>query len=87
MMCSNSGVMFDEMNFDDEYTNWTVSYVKMFNRFLKTVVEKRFERKYHQDIKLMLYGIKIKPNSKAYKSIPVEELLAPQAAVIFFIEE
>ena len=62
------------------------SYVKMFNRFLKTVVEKRFERKYHQDIKLMLYGIKIKPNSKAYKSIPVEELLAPQAAVIFFID-
>lgn len=61
-------------------------YVKMFNHFLKEVVENEFENKYHQDIKLNLYGIKIKPNSKAYKSIPVEELLAPQAAVIFFID-
>jgi len=61
-------------------------YVKIFNHFLKEVVEKKFENKYHQDIKLNLYGIKIKPNSKAYKSIPVEELLAPQATVIFFID-
>lgn len=61
-------------------------YVKLFNHFLKTVVAKKFEHKYHQDIKLMLYGIKIKPNSKLYKSIPVEELLAPQATVIFFID-
>jgi hypothetical protein len=61
-------------------------YVKMFNHFLNVVVEKKFENKYHQDIKLILYGIKIKPNSKAYKSIPTEELLAPQATVIFFID-
>jgi hypothetical protein len=61
-------------------------YVKMFNHFLKEVVKNEFENKYHQDIKLNLYGIKIMPNSKAYKSIPVEELLAPQAAVIFFID-
>lgn len=61
-------------------------YVKLFNHFLKTVVAKKFERKYHQDIKLMLYGIKIKPNSKVYKSIPIKELLAPQATVIFFID-
>jgi hypothetical protein len=61
-------------------------YVKMFNHFLKEVVENEFENKYHQDIKLNLYGIKIKPNSKAYKSIPVEELLTPQATVIFFID-
>ena len=61
-------------------------YVKLFNHFLKTVVAKKFEHKYHQDIKLMLYGIKIKPNSKVYKSIPVEELLTPQTTVIFFID-
>ena len=61
-------------------------YVKMFNHFLKEVVEKNFENKYHQDIKLNLYGIKIRPNSKAYKSIPAEELLTPQATVIFFID-
>jgi hypothetical protein len=61
-------------------------YVKIFNHFLKEVVEKKFENKYHQDIKLNLYGIKIRPNSKAYKSIPVEELLTPQATVIFFID-
>jgi hypothetical protein len=61
-------------------------YVKMFNHFLNVVVENEFENKYHQDIKLNLYGIKIRPNSKAYKSIPVEELLTPQATVIFFID-
>ena len=62
------------------------SYVKRFNYFLKNVVEKKFANKYHQDIKLNLYGIKIKPNSKAYKSIPAEELLVPQTTVIFFID-
>jgi hypothetical protein len=61
-------------------------YVKVFNYFLKTIVEKQFERKYHQDIKLNLYGIKIKPNSSKYNSIPVEELLNSQATVIFFID-
>jgi hypothetical protein len=62
------------------------TYVKVFNYFLKNVVEKQFERKYHQEIKLKLYGIKIKPNSKAYNSIPAEELLNSQAMVIFFID-
>jgi hypothetical protein len=61
-------------------------YIKMFNHFLKEVVEHEFENKYHQDIKLKLYGIKISPNSKTYKSIPAEELLTPQAMVTFFID-
>jgi len=61
-------------------------YVKMFNHFLKTVVEKKFERKYHQEIKLKLYGIKIKPKSSVYKEIPLEELLPSQAIVVFFID-
>jgi hypothetical protein len=58
----------------------------MFNHFLKTVVEKKFERKYHQDIKLKLYGIKIKPKSSVYDAIPIEELMPSQATVIFFID-
>jgi hypothetical protein len=61
-------------------------YVKLFNHFLKTVVEKQFERKYHQDIKLNLYGIKIKPKSSVYEAIPVEELMSSQATVTFFID-
>jgi hypothetical protein len=62
------------------------TYVKVFNYFLKNVVEKQFERKYHQEIKLKLYGISIQPNSKSYYSIPVEELLTSQAMVSFFID-
>jgi hypothetical protein len=61
-------------------------YVKLFNHFLKIVVEKKFERKYHQDIKLNLYGIKIKPKNSVYEAIPVEELMPSQATVTFFID-
>lgn len=61
-------------------------YVKLFNHFLKTVVAKKFERKYHQDIKLNLYGIKIKPKNSVYEAIPVEELMPSQATVTFFID-
>jgi len=61
-------------------------YVKLFNHFLNTVVAKKFEHKYHQDIKLNLYGIKIKPKSSVYEVIPVEELMPSQATVIFFID-
>jgi len=62
------------------------TYVKVFNYFLKNVVEKQFERKYHQEIKLKLYGISIEPKSSVYEAIPKEELLPSQAMIKFFID-
>jgi len=61
-------------------------YVKMINHFLQSVVEKKFERKYHQEIKLTLYGISINPKSSVYDAIPKEELLPSQAIIKFFID-
>ena len=61
-------------------------YVKMFNYFLQNVVEKKYEREYHQEIKLMLYGILIEPKSSVYEAIPKEDLLDSQVIVNFFID-
>jgi|688.fasta_scaffold14148_15 hypothetical protein len=62
------------------------TYVKVFNYYLKTVVEKQFERKYHQEIKLKLYGISIQPKNSRYNTIPVDELTDQQTKVKFFID-
>jgi hypothetical protein len=61
-------------------------YVKMFNHFLNTVVAKKFERKYHQEVTLKLYGIKIKPKNSVYSQVPIEKLSDIQAEVLFFID-
>lgn len=61
-------------------------YVKMFNHFLQNVVEKKFEHKYHQEIKLVLYGISVEPKSSVYGAIPKEELLPSQAMIKIFID-
>lgn len=61
-------------------------YARMFNYFLKNVVEPKFKKKYHKDIKLKLYGIGITPKSPVYEAIPKEELLDSQATVSFFID-
>jgi hypothetical protein len=62
------------------------SYIKKFNTVLKKIVELKFERKYHQKVKLKLYGIKIKPKNSVYSQVPVEKLLDVQAEVLFFID-
>jgi len=61
-------------------------YVKIFNHFLKEVVEPAVYDKNHKKIKFKLYGISVRPKSSVYETIPKEELLDSQAAVSFFID-
>jgi len=61
-------------------------YIKKFNHFLTSVVEPKFKKKYHKDIKSKLYGIGITPKNSIYETIPKEELLDSQATVSFFID-
>lgn len=61
-------------------------YIKKFNHFLTSVVEPKFKKKYHTDIKSKLYGIGITPKNSIYDAIPNEELLDSQATVSFFID-
>ena len=61
-------------------------YVKIFNHFLKEVVEPAVYDKNHKKIKFKLYGISVRPKSSVYEAIPKEELLDSQATVSFFID-
>jgi hypothetical protein len=61
-------------------------YVKMFNHFLKEVVEPIVYEKYQKKIKFKLYGISVRPKNSIYEAIPKEELLDSQATVSFFID-
>ena len=61
-------------------------YVKIFNHFLKEVVEPAVYDKNHKKIKFKLYGISVRPKSSVYETIPKEELLDSQATVSFFID-
>ena len=61
-------------------------YVKIFNHFLKEVVEPAVYDKSYKKIKFKLYGISVRPKSSVYEAIPKEELLDSQAAVSFFID-
>jgi hypothetical protein len=61
-------------------------YVKIFNHFLKEVVEPAVYDKNHKKIKFKLYGISVRPKSSTYETIPKEELLDSQATVSFFID-
>jgi len=61
-------------------------YVKIFNHFLKEVVEPIVYDKYQKKIKFKLYGISVRPKNSIYEAIPKEDLLDSQATVSFFID-
>lgn len=61
-------------------------YVKIFNHFLKEVVEPAVYKKTQKKIKFKLYGISVKTKSSYDDKIPKEELLDSQVVVSFFID-
>jgi len=62
------------------------NYIRLFNRYLKSVCEPLFYEKYKKKVELKLYGIVIRRKNSIYDGIPKEELLDSQAQVMFFID-
>lgn len=73
------------MNVYEKYTN--DRYIRLLNSFLKKICEPAFKKEYGEDIKLILYGVTIRPkSSNTLTFYEKSNLKEEQSEVVFFID-